>query len=162
MSETSTVLSEAFDTANEEGSKEFEPLPKGPYVASITDAKVAALKSGKGQAVLLTWEVEGDSKYAGRLIFDRVIVQHESADAMKFGRQKFKDIATACGITEQITDLSVLRLKPCLVSVKIETDATGEYAPKNRVTRVKKIGEAKPAPKTNGGVDPEMNDKIPF
>jgi hypothetical protein len=152
------VLDQAFDTTTEEGSPDFEPLPKGQYVASITDAKVGPLKSGRGQAVQLTWEVEGD-KYAGRLIFDRVIVVHESAAAMKFGRQKFKDIATACGVTEQITDLSVLLNKPCLVSVKIETDDTGEYPPKNRIGRVKKIGDD---PKANGGGTAEFNDKVPF
>ena len=59
MTETRTVLSEAFNTASEEGSPDFEPLPKGQYVASITDAKVTSLKSGKGQAVLLTWEIQG-------------------------------------------------------------------------------------------------------
>jgi hypothetical protein len=158
MGELTTTLEQAFDVATEEGSPDFEPLPKGQYVASITDAKVGPLKSGKGQAVSLTWEVEGD-KYSGRLIFDRVIVAHESAKAMKFGRQKFKDIATACGITDQITDLSVLLNKSCLVSVKIEEDDSGEYAPKNRITRVKKIGEAK---KPNGSAKSELNDEIPF
>jgi hypothetical protein len=112
MAELSTILDQAFDTATEEGSPDFEPLPKGQYVCAITKAEVGSLKSGKGQAVSLTWLVEGDSKYAGRLIFDRVIIAHESAAAMKFGRQKFKDIATACGVTEQITDLSVLLDKP--------------------------------------------------
>ena len=43
MSELTTTLSEAFDTANEHGTPTFEPLPKGSYVASITDAKVGAL-----------------------------------------------------------------------------------------------------------------------
>jgi hypothetical protein len=157
MSELTTTLSEAFDTKNEVGSPEFEPLPRGNYVASITDAKAGPLKSGKGQAVQVTWEVEG--KYAGRLIFDRVIVAHENADAMRIGRQRFKDIAVACGITEQITDLSVLLNKPCLVSVKIETDDSGEYAPKNRVTRVKKIGDTT---KVDGGNTKPFNDEIPF
>jgi hypothetical protein len=158
MGELTTTLEQAFDVATEEGSPDFEPLPKGQYVASITDAKVGPLKSGKGQAVSLTWEVEGD-KYAGRLVFDRVIVSHESDKAMKFGRQKFKDIATACGITDQITDLSVLLNKPCLVSVKIEEDDTGEYPPKNRIGRVKKVGEAK---KPNGAAAKPFNDEIPF
>lgn len=158
MSELTTTLGEAFDVEKEEGSPEFEPLPKGQYVASITDARVGALKSGKGQAVLLTWEIEG-GKYANRLVFDRVIVSHESAEAMKFGRRKFKDIADACGVTGQITDLSVICHKPCLVSVKIETDDSGEYAPKNRITRVKKIGDT---PKTDGGSEPPYNDAIPF
>jgi hypothetical protein len=159
MTELSTVLNEAFDVATEEGSPDFEPLPKGQYVASITKAEVGSLKSGKGQAVSLTWEVEGDGKYAGRLIFDRVIIAHESAAAMKFGRQRFKDIATACGVTEQITDLSVLLNKPCLVSVKIETDDNGDYPPKNRIGRVKKIGDL---PKAAGNAKSGLNDEIPF
>jgi len=147
MGELTTILDTAFDTATEEGSPDFEPLPKGRYVACLVDAKVGALKSGKGQAITATWEIEGD-KYAGRLIWDRIIVSHESGDAMKFGRRKLKDIAVACGVTEQITDLSVLLNKPCLIFVKIEEDEAGDYPPKNRVTRVKKIGDA---PKANGG-----------
>jgi Protein of unknown function (DUF669) len=149
MTETSTVLSEAFDTASEEGTPAFEPVPKGSYVASITDAKVGALKSGKGQAVNLTWEISG-GQYDGRLIFDRVIVVHESAEAMKFGRRKLKDIADACGVKDSITDLSVLLNKPCSIFVKIEQDDAGEYPPKNRVGRVKPIGNA------------EFNDSIGY
>ena len=79
---------------------------------------------------------------------------------MKFGRQKFKDIATACGIAEQITDLSVLLHKPCFIGVGIEADESGQYAPKNKVGRVKKIGDA---PKANGASSKtELNDEIPF
>ena len=157
MGETSTVLSEAFDTSNEEGTPALEPLSPGSYVASIIDAKVSALKSGKGQAVLLQWEVQGGANQ-GRVIFDRVIVAHESAEAMKFGRRKLKDIADACGVKDSITDLSVLLNKPCSIYVKIEQDDAGEYPPKNRVGRVKPIT----APgKTNGG-KPAFNDAIPF
>jgi hypothetical protein len=159
VTETTTILTEAFDTATEEGSPNFEPIPKGQCVASIIDAKVAALKSARGQAVLATWEIEG-GKYSGRLIFDRVIIAHESAQAMKFGRRKLKDIADACGVTGQLKELSVLLNKPCLISVGIEVDDTGQYPPKNKVTRVKKISDA---PKANGGpVKNELNDEIPF
>ena len=66
-------------------------LEKALKPAPSNDTKVGALKSGKGHAVLLTWEVDG-GKYSGRLIFDRIIVMHESAEAMKFGRRKFKDV----------------------------------------------------------------------
>src|SRR6516165_550605 len=140
MSELSSTLSEAFDTANEEGSPAFEPLSPGAYVASIIDAKVGPLKSGKGQAVLLQWEIQGGANQ-GRVIFDRVIVAHESAEAMKFGRRKLKDIAEACGVKDSITDLSVLLNKPCLISVKIEQDDSGEYPPKNVVGRVRGVGK---------------------
>jgi Protein of unknown function (DUF669) len=155
MSELSTTLDEAFNTQTEEGTPDFQPLPAGNYVATIVDAKVGPLKSGKGQAVLLQWEVQGGANQ-GRLIFDRVIVAHESAEAMKFGRRKLKDIADACGVKDSITDLTVLLNKPCSIYVKIEQDDAGEYSPKNRVGRVKLI--AAPA-KTNG---PAFNDQIPF
>jgi hypothetical protein len=158
VSETTTILEQAFDTPNEEGSKSFEPIPKGQYVASIKDAKAGPLKSGKGQAVQLTWEVEG-GEYENRLIFDRVIISHENADAMGIGRAKFKDIASACDVTEAITDLSVICHKPCMVSVKIEEDDSGDYAPKNRVTRVTKIGETK---KANGNDGKPFDDEIPY
>ena len=116
------------------------------------------LKSGRGQAISLTWEVNDNSaKYAGRLIFDRVIVTHESAEAMKFGRRKLKDIAEACGVKDSITDLSVLLNKPCSVRVKIEQDKNGEYPPRNGIGRVKPVAATV---KTNGKV--EFNDAIPF
>jgi Protein of unknown function (DUF669) len=157
MSELSTTLDEAFNTQTEEGTPDFQPLPAGNYVATIVDAKVGPLKSGKGQAVLLQWEVQGGANQ-GRLIFDRVIVAHESAEAMKFGRRKLKDIADACGVKDSITGLTVLLNKPCSIYVKIEQDDAGEYPPKNQVRRVKPIV----APtKTNGG-KPAFNDQIPF
>jgi Protein of unknown function (DUF669) len=157
MSELTTVLSEAFDIASEEGTPAFEPLPAGTYVAVVNDVKVGPLKSGRGQAVQMTWEIEGD-KYSGRLIWDRIIVVHDSADAMRLGRQKFKDLAVACGIKDAVTDLSVMHGKRCMIFVKIEVDPNGEYPPKNKVVRIKPIAAA--PPKTNGKAD--FNDQIPF
>jgi hypothetical protein len=155
MSELSTTLDEAFNTQTEEGTPDFQPLPAGNYVATIVDAKVGPLKSGKGQAVLLQWEVQ-DGANQGRLIFDRVIVAHESAEAMKFGRRKLKDIADACGVKDSITDLTVLLNKPCSIYVKIEQDDAGEYPPKNQVGRVKPVEPVK----TNG--KSPFNESIPF
>ena len=154
MSELSTTLDEAFNTQTEEGTPDLQPLPAGNYVATIVDAKVGPLKSGKGQAVLLRWKIQ-DGANQGRLIFDRVIVAHESAEAMKFGRRKLKDIADACSVKGLITDLTVLLNKPCSVYVKIEQDQNGEYPPRNGIGRVKPV-----VAKTNGKV--EFNDSIPF
>jgi hypothetical protein len=158
MSETSTVLSEAFDTANEEGTPAPELFPTGNYVASITDARVSTLKSGRGQAITITWQIESGA-YANRYVFDSVIVKHESADAMKFGRRKLKDIADACEVKDAITDLTVLHNKPCLLYVKIEHDDSGDYPPKNRVGRLRPITRPS-APVKNGNAD--LNDSVPF
>jgi len=163
MSELTTILGEVFDIDAEEGSQDFEPLPKGNYVASLRDAKVGALKSGRGQSVELTWEIEGNQKYAGRLIFDRAILTHESAEAMRIGRQKFKDICVACGAKGILSDPAVLLHRPCLLYLTIEQDQAGEYPPKNRVSRVRPI--AKPDTAAGNGaepVKPAFDDSINF
>jgi hypothetical protein len=157
MSELSSVLTEAFDTANEEGTPAFQLLSPGSYVATIVDAGAGPLKSGKGQAVSLQWEIQGGANQ-GRLIFDRVIVSHESAEAMKYGRRKLKDIADACGVNDPITDLTVLLNKPCSIYVKVEHDDAGDFPPKNRVGRVRPLQA-----KTNGtNGKAEFNDQVPF
>jgi hypothetical protein len=130
---------------------------------------VGPLKSGKGQAILLKWEIQGrtaallewevqDKTSQGRVIFDRVIVAHESAEAMKYGRRKLKDIADACGVKDSITDLTVLLNKPCSIYVKVEHDDAGDFPPKNRVGRVRPL-QAK-TNGTNGKAD--FNDQVPF
>lgn len=155
--ETSYSLSDPFDPSKEEGSPKFTLLPKGNYVACITDAKVVTYKTGKGQGVSLTWEIEGDGPYAGRKVFDCVTISHESEDARRIGRQKFKDICDACGITDPVTDVEVLRNKSCSLFVGIEEDKGGQYPPKNRVARVRPI--AKPS---NGNSSPPFNDEVGF
>ena len=80
---------------------------------------------------------------------------------MRIGRARFKDVADACGVTDTITDLNVLRLKPCLIFVKIETDESGEYPPKNRITRVRRIEQPQGATAVTNGKF-AFDDKVPF
>jgi uncharacterized protein DUF669 len=149
-----TVLDEAFDPEKEEGSS-FDLLPPGKYPAEIEDARVVVTKNGNGQMVNLRWKiVEGE--YENRTVFQSILIQHTSADAQKFGRQKFKDVAVACGITDAITDLDVLKYKACTIHVGIEKDKNGEYPDKNRVTRVSKYTPG------NGSQVPPFNDAVGF
>jgi Protein of unknown function (DUF669) len=154
----STQLDQAFDVEKEEGSS-FDVLPPGKYNADLMQAEVVQLKSGRGQAVSIRWCVY-DGEHEGRWLFDNVIVQHDSPEAMKFGRRKFKDIATACGITAPITDVEVLVGKRAALVVGIEKDKAGEFPDKNRIRRVMAF-----APGANGQSVPQdvpLNDEIPF
>ena len=143
--ELSQTLSEAFNTDVEEGSS-FDLVPTGNYVAVITDAMVGNLKSGNGQSIRMTWQIQG-GEYDGRKVWDQVIVSHTSTEAMKFGRRKLKDIADAVGVSGSIKDLTVL-----------EQNKAGEFPPKNRIGRVKPIAALA---KTDGGKS-ALNDQIPF
>ena len=170
-------LDEAFDVPNEEGTPPMKLLPKGKYKAEITDASVGPTKNGRGQAVTLTWTVV-EGEYEHRLLFQRILIQHESAEAQRFGRQKFKDVCVACGITDPVTDLSVLCFKPCTISVAIRQDKEGKYDDKNEIMRVVPIvswngdpnrrsqsaplREASATPKAFKATKDDMDDEITF
>src|SRR5215472_9468006 len=152
MSEAIDQLADAFNPDVEEGTSEQTTLRQGQYVARITDAIIKPYKTGKGDAVFLTWELM-DDVYAGRKLWSKCTLTHESEKAMKFGRQMFKDICDACGITGAFKDLTLLYDKPCLISVRIE-EGDGQYPPKNEVGRVRPIS----AKGANGAV----KEKAPF
>src|SRR5262249_23063154 len=94
-----------FDPQTEEGSQPFELVPKGKYTAEVVDAAIVDIKSGRGQMLKLAWVISGGD-YDDRRIFQQIIVQHDNEDAMKFGRQRIKDLCDACGIRERVTDVS--------------------------------------------------------
>jgi hypothetical protein len=166
-------LDEAFDTPNEEGIPAFPLLPRDRYKAEIVSAKAGPTKNSKGYAINLTWSIiEGE--YDARVVFQSVLIQHESAEAMKIGRGKFKDILNAIGVTEAVTDLKVLLHKPALIGVIVREDKNGQYADRNDVNRVmpltdsngararEAIKEAQKVQPAFIAVNGKMDDDIPF
>jgi hypothetical protein len=163
--EKSTILDDAFDVEHEEGTPPRALVPNGWYDAEVTDASVSKTKNGAGQMVNLTWTIS-DGEFENRIVFQGILIQHTSADARRFGRQKFKDICAACGVTGPVTDLTTLQYKKCNIYVGVERDKTGEYEPKNKVARVRSYAASGNGsrPKAGATITPsaDLNDKIPF
>jgi Protein of unknown function (DUF669) len=151
-----------FDPQTEEGTQPFELVPKGKYTAEVVDAAIVDIKSGRGQMLKLTWVISG-GEYDDRRVFQQIIVRHESEEAMRYGRQRIKDLCDACGIRDKVTDVSVFLHKPCQIQIGIEEDKNGEYDPKNKVVRIKPliVLNAPLASKADGKVV-ELNDEVPF
>jgi hypothetical protein len=144
-----TTLDTPFDTDTEEGTPPRQNLPAGKYAAVITAATVGPTKNGRGTIVSLTWSIDG-GEYDKRLVFQRVLIEHESADAQRLGRWMFQDICKACGMVGTVSDLETLLYKPCRITVTVRVDKTGEYPDKNEVRNVLPLEETKPPPKDNG------------
>jgi hypothetical protein len=164
-------LDVAFNSDEEEGTPAVQLLPMDRYTAEIVHASAGTTKNGRGYSVNLMWKVcEGD--YDGWTVFQTCLLQHDNPDVMKWGRQRFKDVLSAVGVSGEVTDLSVLYDKPAKIVVKVKEDKTGQYQPKNEVTRVLSLAATRPyAPifkkddpisTGNGGATPELNDRIPF
>jgi hypothetical protein len=135
----STKLDVPFDADNEEGSKPPELLPDGKYQAEIFLASCGPTNNQRGLKVDLTWQVI-EGPHAHRPVYQRILLEHESEKAQAIGRGMFKDIVACCGIVGQVTDLETLYFKPCVISVRVEKDRSGEYPDKNKVVRVYPIG----------------------
>jgi hypothetical protein len=130
----SDELETPFEPEKEKGTS-FDLLPSGKYKAEIVQANCGRTKNGRAQSVKLRWAVT-EGEFENRLLFQDIIVEHdESEEAQRIGREKFKDVCAACGITEPVTKLDVLLYKPCVISVMIEKGKE-EFPDRNKVARV--------------------------
>jgi len=134
MPDTTFAFDQPFETEKEEGSS-FSVMPSGKYEVEVVDATVSRTKSGKGTMLNVSLQVTQEGDYLARYLFAHVLFQHESAEAQRIGRQKIKDLCVACGITEDITDVTVFLNHKLLVQVGIESDPEENYPDRNKVTR---------------------------
>ena len=173
----SDTLTTPFETENEAGVDGL--IPEGRYPAEIVDAKVGSLKSGRGEAVDLTWVIEG-GEYDGRHLWQKIILQHDSDAAQAFGRKKFKSLLDAVLITETLTSVKPLIGKRAMLTVGVRKDENGQYDDQNEIKRVKPLvsscNGSKPALSTKADLlkdaspakpgfkaeNPDMSDEIPF
>jgi hypothetical protein len=159
----STMLENAFDADREEGTPPIELLPPGKYWAEISSATVGPTKNARGQAVNLKWTVT-EGYYEKRVLFQSILIQHDSVDAQRFGRQKFKDVCAACGVTGSVTDLEVLLFKACTIYVGIEKDKAGQFPDKNKISRVSPVvawnGSRTKATHDPGPIPPSIPDVL--
>jgi Protein of unknown function (DUF669) len=133
-----------FDPETQEGSS-FELIPPGDHEAEIIEAKLGQPKSGDGHKLTLTWKIcQGD--YEGCQVWETLCFQHSNAQTEDIARKKLKDICTALGINEQVTDPEVFKFKPALVRIGIESDKYGQFESQNRIKRVRGLADAEPPP----------------
>jgi hypothetical protein len=167
----SNYLDFTFESDKEEGTPALQLLPQDRYTADIAQATAGPTKNGKGYGVNLMWRI-AEGPYEGRCVFQSCLLQHDNPDVMMWGRQRFKDILSAVGISGDVQDLTVLYNKLAKIVVKVKEDKTGQYQPKNEVARVISLEAARPYaplfkkddPISTGPIktDEEMNDRIPF
>src|SRR6516165_6416007 len=130
----SEFLDVEFDTETEETTPPFAVIPSGRYTADIVSATTGRTKNGKGVAVVLNWSIT-EGEHENRTIFQNILIQHESAEAMKYGRMRFADVCFAVGAKGRVQDLSVLKNKPCAIFVKVRRDDNGQYDDRNEVSK---------------------------
>jgi hypothetical protein len=172
----SNFLDEPFNLDEEKGTT-FNVIPAGNYKAVITNATYGPLKSGRGEAAKLSYQIEGGD-YDHRIVFQTLCLRHDNGDAQRIAREAFKDICTATGLSGEVKDLDTLLWKPVRIHVAVRVDKDGSYPDQNEIRRVRPWVEGWSAPpqrpqaevlKEASTVQPAfratgepMNDEIPF
>lgn len=121
---------------NVDGQVGFETLPPGWYRAQVVDSEI---KEGpKGNYIRWTFAISGKPNK----VWDTMSLANE------ISMKRLKGLAIAAGHPNPnfIADTEELHGKECMVRLKVETDPTGQYEPKNAISAFKPVDGAPAAP----------------
>jgi len=133
-----------FNPAQFEDDDNFDPLPAGNYEATITESEMKDTRDGTGKYLKLTWSIGGDSKYAGRLVWENINIVNKNPQAVEIAFKTLAKVCKACGINRPVNDSSELHGIPCTIKVSIRPASNG-YDPSNDVKGHKMIKREVPA-----------------
>ena len=124
-----------FDISTYEAPKnDFSPLPKGEYMAMVTESQMKVTKAGTGEYLALTMQII-EGKYADRKIWENLNLHNPNEVAEKIARANLKAVSEACGFAE-LDDTDQLNDIPFILVLDIDRkDPT-----RNRVMGYKRAG----------------------
>ena len=124
-----------FDISTYEAPKsDYDPLPKGEYLAMVTESQMKITKAGTGEYLALTMQII-EGKYADRKIWENLNLHNPNEVAENIARANLKAISEACGLAE-LDDTDQLNDIPFILVLDIDRkDPT-----RNRVMGYKRAG----------------------
>lgn len=116
----------------------FDLLPEGKYSAKVIESKLIPTKGTyqpepgakpvpKGWILELTWQIQS-GPHERRLVWDKIMLIHKSADAQRIGRETWKKACRAAGISYAPQDSSEIHQKPVVIMVKTKPASNGYEA----------------------------------
>lgn len=114
----------------------FELLPPGEYLARVTDSEVTYSKAGN-QIAKFTLTIES-GPFAGRKIWDQIIIQGTALKAVEIGLKKLKSMAVALGHPNPnlVQDTEEFHGMAAVIKLKTKPGENG-YEDQNQVSRYK-------------------------
>jgi hypothetical protein len=82
---------------NDKPAGNYDPVPAGAYLASITSAEARPTKDNSGQYIKVRYDITGPS-HVGRVIFQYINHRNNSAKAEAIGRAQLGELMIALGI----------------------------------------------------------------
>lgn len=127
-----------FDATNVDTTNTFDSLPAGDYVVMITDSQEKRTKSGDGEYLELTLEVQSGD-FRGRRIWDRLNLENPNPKAVQIAQRQLSQLCHAVGVL-QVREWQQLHNRQLVAIVRVREGMNG---PMNEVKGYK--GMAGPA-----------------
>jgi hypothetical protein len=154
-----------FDPSTVESSS-FGILPKGKYIATISDVELKDTKAGTGKYLSFEFKVK-EGEFKGRNVFANYNVVNPNPTAQQIGREGLKNIAECVNVKfDKTFDTDKLLGKVLMIAVSVK-----EFNGKES-NNVDYVGQSELHQKTNPSApmasfetkeNPfHMNDTIPF
>jgi hypothetical protein len=132
-----------FDANNVDPASDFEPIPAGKYLVTITNTEMKPTRSGNGHYLELTFQVL-DGQYKGRLLWSRLNLDNPNAQAVQIAQGELSAICRAVGVMRPKDSIEMHNL-PLLVTVKCKKrQDNGDIVNEIRGYAKKEAGEAAP------------------
>lgn len=96
----------------------FDLIPAGVYTAIIEESEIVVPKSGQGQMLKLTYQII-DGPFKGQKLFNNLMLQHSSQQAVNIATRTLNAIGLAVGVS-QIQDSAQLHKIPMYIEVIIK------------------------------------------
>lgn len=143
MASLSHIFQGGFDSAavKPAESRDYGPMPAGPYDVEITNADVKNTKAGNGQYLEVEFTVISPEQFAKRKVWSRLNLKNASADAERIGHEQLSALCHAVNIPK-LQDSDHLFGKVLRVRLKIDRKDPNNL--RNDVTGYEAHGGATP------------------
>lgn len=108
-----------FDADQYEPLGDFDPLPKGNYVAIASDSTMKHTKAGTGSYLEITWEVV-EGPHTDRKLWSRLNLDNPNTNAVEIANRELTSICRATGVMRP-KDSSELHSIPVVLKVDTVT-----------------------------------------
>lgn len=130
-------------------------MPKGVYLAWITESDMAPLASGNGEALKLTFEII-EGQFKKRRVWENLNVVHNNEQAQSIAQSQLSAICRATGVNK-LEDTAALHMKPIKIHVDIQP-AKGDFKEKNCIKGYESASaQTAPAPVAQQPSAPAVN-----
>ena len=131
---------------------DFEPVPKGDYLAMMVDSEMKQTRNQDGEFLACQWELLSED-FKGRRLFDNLNLRNKNDTAVRIAQATLSSICRAVGVL-QPKDSVELHNKPILLKVVVEerNDKPGVF--QNRIKGYEAANAAQSPAPSNGTAKP--------